>query len=158
MTTGPIFSWARFKDMVDLNWRQRQFKDRVKGRQRLDAVVRANNPLFWTHAGSLDQNVIRSSGRPGYLVMGPGTPLGAGTFRVRWTGTVQDAQRSDLGWVEICHRDCREQLAKNSIAPDGETLAEVGFQQPREIRDVEFRMYVNEGSGVTLHSVAITQQ
>jgi hypothetical protein len=158
VTTGPIFSWQRFTDIVDLNWRQRGFKDRVKGRQRLNAVVRANNPLFWTHAGWLDQNVIRSTGRPGYLLMGPGTPLSAGIFRVRWTGATQDSQKTDLGWVEVCHRDCREQVAKSPIAPNGDTLAEIGFQLPHGIRDVEFRMYVNEGSGITLHSVAIGQQ
>ena len=158
VTTGPVFSVARFKDIFHLNWRQREFKSRVKGRQRLDAVVRATNPLFWTHAGSLDDQVIRATGQPGYLLMGPGTPLSAGTFRVRWTGTTGQAQKPDLGFVEICHTDCRVALAKNQIAPQGDTLAEITFQLPKEIRDVEFRMYVNGGSGLTLSSVSITQQ
>jgi arabinofuranosyltransferase len=158
VTTGPVFSLARFRDIADLNWRQRRFKDRVKGRQRLDAVVRVTNPLFWTHAGRLDENVLRSTGQPGYLLMGPGTPLGAGTFRVRWSGTIQDPLKADLGFVEICHSDCRTQLSRNQIVPNGDTLAEATFQTPDDIRDVEFRMYVNSGSGINLTSVSITQQ
>jgi arabinofuranosyltransferase len=160
VTTGPIFSLARFRDAFYLNWHQRDFKTRVKGRQRLNAVVRVTNPLLWTHAGWLDEpsSLIRASGQPGYLVMGPGTPLSAGTFRVRWTGTTDQAQKPDLGWVEICHRDCRIQVAKNQIAPNGDTLAEVTLQVPKEIRDVEFRMYVNSHSGINLSSVSINQQ
>jgi arabinofuranosyltransferase len=160
VTTGPVFSVARFKDIVDLNWRQRHFKARVKSRQRLDAVVRVTNPLIWTHAGWLDEpsSLLRSSGEPGYLMMGPGTPLGPGTYSVRWTGTAQ-ANAADPGFVEVCHNDCRELLAKASIGPgQGETVAEMTFQVPREVRDIEFRMYVNRGSGINLSSVSITQR
>lgn len=158
VTTGPVFSAARFKDIFHLNWRQRDFKARVKGRQRLDAVVRVTNPLFWTHAGWLDDQVIRGTGQAGYLLMGPDTPLSAGTFRVRWTGTTDQAQKPDLGFVEICHTDCRVALAKTQIFPQADTLAEITFQLPKEIRDVEFRMYVSGGSGITLSSVSINQQ
>jgi arabinofuranosyltransferase len=160
VTTGPVFSFARFKDIFDLNWRQRNFKARVQSRQRLDAVVRVTNPLFWTHAGWIDEpsGLLRSSGEPGYLLMGPGTPLGAGTYHVRWTGSM-DQFIADPGFVEICHQDCREPLAKARIGPpQGDTVAEITFQLPREIRDVEFRMYVNRGSGINLSSVSITQR
>jgi len=34
----------------------------------------------------------------------------------------------------------------------------VTFQTHDDIRDVEFRIYVNAGSGITLHSIAIRQQ
>jgi hypothetical protein len=77
---------------------------------------------------------------------------------VRWTGTMLDPQKADVGFVEICHRDCRVQPARNQIAPDGETLAEITFQLSGEIRDVELRMYVNGASGITLSSVSVTQQ
>jgi arabinofuranosyltransferase len=160
VTTGPVFSLTRFKDVFDLNWRQRNFKARVKSRQRLDAVVSVTNPLFWTHAGWLDEpsSLLRSSGEPGYLLMGPGTPLRAGTYRVRWTGTAA-GDVADPGFVEICHNDCRELLAKTRIGPSqGETVAEVTFQVLREVRDVEFRLYVNRGNGINLSSVAITQR
>jgi arabinofuranosyltransferase len=161
VTTGPVFSLERFKDILYLNWRQREFHARVKGRQRLNAVVRVTNPLFWTHAGWLDEEnkLIRSTGQPGFLLMGPGTPLDPGTYRVRWTGTIEQRQSADLGFVEICHRDCRVPLTKNQIVPsEGDTVAEITFQLPRAIRDVEFRMYVNAGSGVNLSAVSITQQ
>ena len=161
VTTGPVFSFARLKDIVNLNWRQRDFHARVKGRQRLNAVVQVTNPLFWTHAGWLDEpgKLIRSTGAAGYLLMGPGTPLGPGTYRVRWNGSGEQRQAADLGFVQVCHRDCRVLLAQNQIVPaEGGALAEIAFQVPREIRDVEFRMYVNSGSGINLSSVSITQQ
>jgi len=162
VTTAPVFSLDRFKDVFDLNWRQRNFKARVKSRQRLDAVVRVTNPLFWTHAGWLDEpsSLLRSNGEPGYLLMGPGTPLGAGFYRVRWNGSTAQELTADAGYVEVCHRDCREPLAKSPLGPiQGDTIAEITFQLPREIRDVEFRMYVNRGNnGINLSSVSITQR
>jgi arabinofuranosyltransferase len=159
VTTGPVFSVARFKDIIHLNWRQRDFKKRVQGRQRLDAVVRVSNPLIWTHAGVLENDVIRSTGQPGYLAMGPGTPLRAGTFRVRWIGTSEQPGKPDAGFVEICHDDCKVVVTNNPITPvaDG-TIGDVTFQLLEDIRDVEFRMYVNAGSGIHLSAIAITQQ
>jgi arabinofuranosyltransferase len=159
VTTGPVFSMQRFKDIFHLNLRQRDFKKRIQGRQRLDAVVRVTNPLIWTHAGVLENEVLRSAGQPGYLAMGPGTPLSAGTFRVRWTGTPEQPGRPDAGFVEVCYRDCTVQVAKNPITPTADgILGEVTFQLLDDIRDVEFRMYVNGGSGITLSSISITQQ
>jgi arabinofuranosyltransferase len=161
VTTGPVFSRARFKDVFDLNWRERGFKARVQSRQRLNAIVRVTNPLIWTHAGWLDEpsSLLRSNGEPGYLMMGPGTPLGAGTYHVRWTGSTDQPGMADPGFVEICHSDCREPLAKSGIGPmQGDTVAEIMFQVPHAVRDVEFRMYVNRGSAINLSSVSITQR
>ena len=91
--------------------------------------------------------------------MGPGTPLGEGAYRVRWHGTGSQGQTTELGFVEICHSDCRVQLAKKQIVSAGEdTVAEITFQVPRELRGVEFRMYVNNNSGINLSHVSITQQ
>jgi arabinofuranosyltransferase len=159
VTTGPLFSLARFKDIFHLNWHQSDFKRRIQVRQRLDAVVRVTNPLIWTHAGVLENDIIRSTGQPGYLAMGPGTPLSAGTFRVRWIGTSEQPGKLDAGFVEICHSDCKVQVTRTQIAPGANgTLGDVTFQLLEDTRDVEFRMYVNGGSGITLSSISITQQ
>ena len=155
-----MFSFARLKDIVNLNWRQRDFHARVKGRQRLNAVVQVTNPLFWTHAGWLDEpgKLIRSTGAAGYLLMGQ-APRSARNYHVRWNGSGEQRQAADLGFVQVCYRDCRVLLAQNQIVPaEGAALAEIAFQVPREIRDVEFRMYVNSGSGINLSSVSIAQQ
>ena len=160
VTTGPVFSLERFRDMFALNWQQRDFKTRVKARQRLDATVRVTNPLFWTHAGWLDEEsrLIRSNGQPGYLLMGPGTPLARGVYRVQWVGSVEPRPGTELGFVEVCHDDCRTQLARSEIGPvDGGTIAQIPFTVPQDVRDVEFRMYVNVASGINLSHVTITQ-
>jgi arabinofuranosyltransferase len=161
VTTGPIFSADRFRTIWDLNWRQRDFKEIVKKRQRLHAAVRVNNPLFWTHVGVLDEGsrMITSDGRSGYLLLGPGTPVGAGTFRVRWHGQAERSEKPDLGFVEICHDDCRLMLAREPIVPGaGDLLGEAVFRLNEEARDVEFRLWVNQESGISVWTVAIAQE
>ncbi len=160
VTTGPVFSMARVRDIVDLNWRLRGFKDQVKAKQRLHAAVRVNNPLFWTHVGYLDERerIIHSDGRAGYLLLGPGTPISPGTFRVRWHGQAERPQKPDLGFVEVCYDDCRSLLARNPIVPGADDLlGEAVFRLKDEARDVELRLWVNEGSGVSVWTVAIEQ-
>lgn len=161
VTTGPVFSMARVRDIVDLNWRLRNFKDVVKARQQLHASIRVNNPLFWTHVGVLDEGarLIRSDGRAGYLLLGPGTPIGPGTYRVRWFGQAERPQKPDLGFVEVCFNDCQSMLARESIVPGaGDLLGETVFRLEEEARDVEFRMWVNDASGVNVWTAAISQE
>ncbi|MGE4056046.1 MAG: hypothetical protein AB7F99_14715, partial [Vicinamibacterales bacterium] len=161
VTTGPVFSLARFRDIYDLNVGMRDFKDQVKAQQRLNTVVRVTNPLFWSHVGQLDQRVswIRSDGRQGYLLMGPGTPLGPGTFHVRWHGNTDKPEKTDLGFVEVCYDDCRTLLARNPLRPGpNDLLGEATVRLKDEARDVEFRLWVNEQSGVNVWTVGISQE
>jgi len=160
VTTGPVFSMARFRDMVDLNWRLRNFHEVVRTRQRLDAVVRVDNPLFRTHVGVLDNaRVVRADGRAGYLLIGPGTPVGPGTYRVRWHGQADQPEKPDLGFVEVCHSDCTALLARAQVVPhQGDVLGETVVRLREDARDIEFRLWVNEGSGINVWSVAITQE
>jgi arabinofuranosyltransferase len=161
VTTAPVFSLARFKDIFALNSQQRSFRTLVKARQRLNATVRVTNPLFWTHAGWLDEEsrLIRANGQQGYLLMGPGTPLAKGIYHVQWAGSVVQRPGAELGFVEICHDDCRAQIARNQIVPLGEgNVAQITFTVTQELRDVEFRMYVNPDSGINLSHVTIAQQ
>jgi len=161
VTTGPILSMSRVRDIFALNWTLRNFKDQVKAQQRLHAVVRVTNPLIWTHTGFLDTQTswLRSDGRPGYLILGPGTPISPGTFRVRWHGRAERPEKPDLGWVEVCADDCRTPLAREPIVPaPGDVLGEATFRLKEEARDVEFRLWVNEQSGVNAWTIAIEQQ
>ena len=52
--------------------------------------IRAANERFSPDAGDRDDvaGTIVSNGRAGYLQMGPGIPMKAGTYRARWIGTV----------------------------------------------------------------------
>jgi len=161
VTTGPIFSASRWRDMLDLNWRMRDFKDKVRNAQRLNTTVRVSNPLFWTDAGTLDPRtqLITATGKAGYLLIGPGIPLRAGTYEVRWTGT-RAAGNPDAGYVQVCSRDCTDVVARTMVLPvveDG-VLARAVFTISKDVRDAEFRLYVNENSGVTLEAISISQR
>jgi arabinofuranosyltransferase len=161
VTTGPVFSTSRFRDIYDLNVRMRDFQEQVKAQQRLDTVVRVTNPLFWTHVGQLDQRAswMRSDGRRGYLLLGPGTPLSPGTFTVRWHGNTDQPGKADLGFVEVCHDDCRSLLARNPIhVGANDLLGEATVRLKEEARDVEFRLWVNERSGINVWTIGISQQ
>ena len=106
VTTGPVFSLARFKDIGPP---QLAAADLPGAGQEPSATQRRRpshqSPVLdargWLDAES---KLIRSTGQAGYILMGPGTPLGPGTYRVRWSGTIDPSQPSDLGFVEICHR------------------------------------------------------
>ena len=160
VTTGPLFSRLRFRDIFDLNLgRFRDVHKAVKARLRLDYVAQVNNPLFATDAGELDPRggVIRATGKPGYLLLGPGVPLEPGTYRIRWNGTAAQADM-DLGFVEVCHNSCRSLVSRMPITPTNGALAEAIAPVGRDVRDIEFRMYVHRDSQVSLESVAIKQQ
>jgi arabinofuranosyltransferase len=162
VTEGPIFSLGRFRDIVSLNWgRSRHFSDEIRATQKLDYVTRMDNPLFTTDVGELTHAEIRTSvNRAGYLVLGPGIPLAAGTYRVRWTGTAAPGPGGDIGFVQVCHRDCQSVLATAPIsaASAGGVMADVLAHTSRDVRDIEYRVFVAQGAQVTVQSVAITQQ
>ena len=162
VTTGPIFSASRWRDIIDLNWRMRDFKDKVRNKQRLNATVRVSNPLFWTEAGTLDQRtqLITATGKAGYLLIGPGIPLRPGTYEVRWTGTRAPGNNPDAGYVQVCSHDCADVAARTTLLPvveDG-VLARAVFTITDDVRDAEFRLYVNDNSGVTLEAIVISQR
>jgi hypothetical protein len=161
VTTGPIFSASRWRDIFDLNWRLRDFKDEIQATQRLEATVKVTNPLFWTEAGELNprNELITATGKAGYLLIGPGVPMRPGTYEVRWTGTLEHPDKTDLGFVEVCYNDCRTKVARAPIAARGDgSIGDLLIHLTRDVRDIEFRMYGNENSGVTLAAVAISQR
>jgi arabinofuranosyltransferase len=160
VTTGPLFTRSRFRDIWHLNWgRYRDIHKAVKARLRLNYVAQVNNPLFATDAGELDPRggILRAVGKPGYLLLGPGVPLEPGTYRITWNGTAPNGD-VDLGFVEVCHNACRRLLSRTPIAPRDGVVAEAIAPVGPDVRDVEFRMYVHRDSQVQLESVAIRQQ
>jgi hypothetical protein len=160
VTAGPLFTRSRFRDIYELNWgRFRNIHKAVRARQRLNYTALMNNPLFRTDAGELDPRggIMHATGKAGYLLLGPGIPLDQGSYRVRWTGTAGRTD-ADLGFVEVCHNGCRNLLVRAPIAPHDGALAEVMAPVGPNVRDIEFRMYVNKDSQVSLEGVVINQQ
>lgn len=162
VTEGPVFSLRRFRDIFALNWgRYRHFSDDVRSAQKLQYETRMDNPLFTTDVGELTRSEIRTTvNRAGYLVLGPGIPLEAGSYRVRWKGTAAPGPGGDVGFVQVCYRDCRTVLATAPIAASASSgvLADVLAHSSRDVRDIEYRVFVAQGAQVTVQSVAIDQQ
>jgi arabinofuranosyltransferase len=156
VTEGPILSTSRIRDIFALNWgRDRHFSDQIKSSQRLNYTAAMDNPLFTTDVGELSHSHITSTGKAGYLVLGPGIPLAAGTYQVQWNGT-----GSGTGFVQICYDDCRTVLATAPIDASGSggALAQATAHLTRDVRNIEYRMFVNQGAQITLQAVSISQQ
>jgi hypothetical protein len=162
VTEGPILSAARFRDIFSLNWgSDRHFSEAVRANQKLNYTAKMDNPLFTSDVGELARSgeMKLTTDRGGYLVLGPGIPLAAGTYTVRWTGTVEGAS-GDAGFVQVCYRDCRVVLGRAPIAGGARSgvLAEVTAHAPRDLPDVEYRVFVMPGARVAVQSIAIAQQ
>jgi arabinofuranosyltransferase len=162
VTEGPVFSLRRFHDIFDLNWgRFRRFSDEIRSVQKLEYETHMDNPLFTTDVGELNRTEMRTAGgRAGYLVLGPGIPLAAGTYRVHWSGFATPGPGGTAGFVQVCYRDCRTVLASAPLvaAASSGILADVTVRAGRDVRDIEYRVFAAEGARVTVQSLAIRQQ
>lgn len=156
VTEGRVFSISRLRDIFALNWGgYRHFSDEIKSSQKLNFTAAMDNPLFTTDVGELSHTHLTSTGKAGYLVLGPGIPLAAGTYKVQWNG-----MGAGSGFVQICYDDCRTVLATAPVngSPSGGVLAEAIAHLTHDVRNIEYRMFVNEGSQITLQTVSIAQQ
>jgi arabinofuranosyltransferase len=165
VTSGPVFTWGRMKNIFALNLgRYRNFQDVVRERRRVDVLVPATSPRFASHVGDRDveHRRIVATGDEGYLQLGPAIPMRAGAYRVEWIGTYPEAAPSELGFVHVCYNGCtttvkKPPVSKESGNPAGRILAAVEFNLGQDVRDLEYRLYVMEGSGVVLEQVRLTQ-
>jgi hypothetical protein len=166
ITSGPIFTWHRFRNILLLNvGRYRHFHELVRAQRPLDVGVRATNVRFSTDAGTVDRgaDVLRSTGRAGYLELGPRIPMVRGVYTVRWYGTATPAAGSMIiGSVRACYDECRQTLAVADVTPiPGRTdkvIAQMTFPVPKDVEDLEYRFFVNEGASVTLEHVRLTRE
>jgi arabinofuranosyltransferase len=163
ITTGPIWSMARAGDIIALNLgKYRQFHRLIEERRQISLSVRANNPRFSTDVGVVDDRAgtIRSTGRAGFLQLGPGIPLHAGTYRVEWIGAINRSPAGSLGFVIVCHAGCTKLLGTAQVdtaayEPAHRTLATTFFNLAEPVTDIEYRLFVNAQADVTLERVGI---
>jgi arabinofuranosyltransferase len=152
VTSGPIWSVRRFRDIWALNvGRDRNFHERVAAARGVEVSVPAGNVRFATDVGErLDGGggQFRSTGRAGFLLLGPRVPFRAGEYRVEWMGVLEPGQEQTLGFALVCHDDCRKVVARVPVEtlgyrPDTQTLASTLFRLPRDANDLECRLFVN---------------
>jgi len=163
VTTGPLFSVSRWRDIVDLNvGSSRDFHNTFRATQLVDADIRAGNPRFQSDVGDVDRDqFVHTTGRAGFLLMGPKLPLPAGRYEIGWVGDISaDGTAADLGFVQVCYEDCRKVLAEAWIrAEDGGVLpGALPVMAPEGVSDVEFRLFVNEGVKAMLRHVTVKQR
>ena len=163
VTTGPVFSANRVRAIWDLNWgKYRRFHDIVAGTRILDVGVRAGGRRFQTDVGDVDRDqFVHTTGRAGYLLLGPRMPLTAGKYRVSWTGTAEAPAGPLEGWAEVCVDRCRSQVARVPIVAPGQeggVVGEADFQLLRGADDAEFRVYVGAPTSLRLEHLRLTRR
>ncbi len=163
VTAGPIFSWARARNIWDLNFgRYRRIQDLVVKDRRVSVSVPADNERFTTDvgirntrfAGSLTSN----GSRDGYLQLGPNIPLRAGHFTVQWYGTTTAGQGQPVGeveiWVDGNRLIGRRAVFRTEPSSKGKgLLADITFELKEPTGNLEYRFYVKKGARVVIERV-----
>jgi arabinofuranosyltransferase len=161
VVSGPIFSAARFGSIWYLNaGGGRDMAKRYEQRRPVALSIRASNERFSPDAGDRDDaaGTIVSNGRAGYLQMGPGIPMKAGTYRARWIGTVTDAGDAALGFVDVWAGDrlvARRQLYGGDVRSDQHQIAEIPFVLSQPTDHLEYRIWIDGRHPVRLERVEL---
>ena len=163
VTTGPVFSLNRASAIWELNWgKYRGFHRTVSEARTFDVRARVGQPPFKSDVGEVDRDqFLRTTGKTGYLLIGPGTPLQAGNYRVTWTGTSGDPAGPLEGGAEVCVDGCRRWIARVPISAPGVedgVVGDVTFQLARDADDIEFRVFVGKGVSLRLQEVRLVRQ
>ncbi|MCE5360650.1 MAG: glycosyltransferase, partial [Acidithiobacillus sp.] len=109
-----------------------------------------NDLRLHTQIGERYGSGMRTTGRPGYLVYGPYAPLPAGRYRLALVGT--SVRFSGSEWVDVaCEKGERRLLhqALNGMGV-GDWQFEGFFTLEAPVSDIEFRLWVEDGSEMTL--------
>jgi len=154
---GPIVSGDRFRAIWRLNVGDlSRLHDRIRASREIALSVRAGHWRFTTDVGDRDgeQRWLRSTGRGGYLQMGPRIPLRAGTYEARWLGSVEAAPASAIGVVEAWADD-RLLGSRPVTAAAGPLDVSLPFVVPKAADRVDYRFRVSDGAQVTLERIEL---
>lgn len=161
VTRGALFDASRVRDIWWLNLGEgRKIHERYEARRPIDLSIPAGNERFLTDVGERDAGgaTLRAGGRAGYLQYGPGMPLKAGAYRVRWVGVLESTPSPEIGFVEVWSgstRLVRRRATRDLIDPDRRRLAEVDFQIADAASAIDYRLFVNADVRVTLERVEL---
>jgi arabinofuranosyltransferase len=161
VVSGPVFRLSRFRSIWYLNaGRGRDMARRFEQRRPVSLSVRASNERFSTDAGDRDEagGAIASNGRAGYLQLGPGIPMKAGSYRARWIGAVTDAAAGPLGFVDVWaegRQVARRAIYTAEIVDDRRQIAEIGFVLNEPTDHLEYRLWIDGRHPVRLERVEL---
>jgi arabinofuranosyltransferase len=159
--SGPLLAASRFRSIWYLNaGAGRRMAKRYELRRPVALSIRASNERFTPDAGDRDEpsGSIVSNGRAGYLQMGPGIPMKAGSYRARWVGEVTDSPGGELGFVDVSAGG--RQLAKRAIygsevQRDRRQIAEIAFVLNDATDHLEYRLWIDGRHPVKLERVEL---
>jgi arabinofuranosyltransferase len=158
VTRGPVFRASRLRDIWSLNLGYWRLHADYAKRRPIALSITANHFRFHTDVGFRDDvaNVMRTTGRAGYLQYGPGIPLSPRFYRARWIGTIDAAPDGQLGFVEVWNGGVRLDRQPVALGTSGSRLlAQMDFTLHEPARDVEYRFYVNGAVKMTLERVEL---
>ena len=160
VTRAPLTDASRLRDIWALNLgRDRDIAARFERRREVALSFRADHARFQTDVGTRDivAGTLATTGRSGYLQLGPGIPVKPGSYRAQWRGTTTDVPGTPIGYVEVWNgetRIARERLASPEPGT-AHTLAHVDFTLSQPARHLDYRLWVSSGARVTLERVEL---
>lgn len=159
--SGPLFSLPRLRSLWYLNLGEgRTLSRRYEARRPVVISERADNDRFLTDVGERDavRGELRSTGRPGYLQLGPGIPMKAGVYRARWIGHVSGGDTVTPGFVDVWadgQRLARMELTPGGADADGRLIAEVPFVLAGAARHLDYRIWIDGATTAVLERVEL---
>jgi hypothetical protein len=162
VTRGALSDMSRVADIWWLNvGRGRTLHERFEATRPIELSIPAGNERFVTDVGERDayNSKVQSSGRSGYLLYGPRAPLKAGSYQVRWLGTVEEPQAGETGFVEVWdgpNRLARRRFIREDVDLQRRQLASIDFELARPARAIDYRIFVGANTKVTLERVEIS--
>lgn len=161
VTRGAVFRWDRLFDIWALNaGAVRSMYERFEQTRPIALSVRADNERFLTHVGRRDPalGALRTTGRRGFLQYGPGIPLKAGAYRVRWVGVLQATPGENVGFVDVSLNGISSVERKPLIANGSSTsgpIAYVDFTIDEPATAIDYRLWVGADVQLTLERVEL---
>lgn len=159
--SGPIFSASRFRAIWYMNAGPgRRMAGRYEQQRPVALSIRAANDRFITDAGSRDDaaGAIVSNGRAGYLQMGPGIPMKAGSYRARWIGEFQGPPAGGFGFVDVWDGDrqvARREVHGGEVVTGRKLIAEIDFVLNERTDHLEYRLWIDGRHPVRLERVEL---
>jgi glycosyltransferase involved in cell wall biosynthesis len=122
-----------------------------------DGVKRfwGDDPRMFTQVGERLGREMRTTGRGGLLVLGPNFSLPSGRYRVTMNGTA--ARCTGGEWMDVaCEKGERVLLRQplNGVGA-GPWQIDVSFTLETPVSDIEFRLWVDEDSELTLEGISV---
>lgn len=159
---GPLLSPARLRSIWYLNLgKGRHFAHLYDAARPVELSVRAANERFLTDVGNRDlaAGTLRSTGRAGFLQAGPGIPMKAGGYRVRWIGALAGSVTGSVGFVDVLadgDHVARHEITTNDAVSERHQLAEIPFTLNSNVQRLEYRFWIQAGAPVVLERVELS--